>query len=76
MLLIKSKFTPCFFQSRKIRRQRFNVHGPLNKTTGVGTSRDDVNLFECSVSEDMAQEDILETIIDDDDDVNIIYVKG
>ena len=54
-------------------------HGPcetrLPKLQAVGTPKDEVDLFECSISEgDMAQEDILELIIDDDD--NIIDIKG
>ena len=39
--------------------------------------RDEVDLFECSISEgDKAPEDILELIIDDNDDDNIIYIEG
>ena len=49
----------------------------LPKLQAVGTPRDVVDLFECSISEgDMAEEDIFELIIDDDDDDNIIDVEG
>ena len=43
------------------------------------TPRNEVDIFECSISEDdMAQEDILEFTIDDDDDNddNIIDIEG
>ena len=47
----------------------------LPKLQAVDTPRDEVNAFECSISEgEMAQEDILELIIDDDD--NIIDIEG
>ena len=43
---------------------------PLPKLQAVGSQRDEVDIFECSISGcDMAQEDILELIIDDDEDV-------
>ena len=56
-------------------------HGPceslLPKLQAVGTPRDEVDLFEHSISEGgMAQEDILELIFDDDDDDNIIDIEG
>ena len=56
-------------------------HGPceslLPKLQAVGTPRDEVDLFECSISEgDLAQEDISELILDDDDDENIIDKEG
>ena len=56
-------------------------HGPceslLPKSQAVGTPRDEVNLFECSISEgDLALEDISELILDDDDDDNIIDKEG
>ena len=56
-------------------------HGPceslLPKLEAVGTPRDKVDFIEFSISErDIAQEDILEWIIDDDDDDNIIHIEG
>ena len=51
----------------------------LPKLEAVGTPRDEVDFFECSISEgDIAQEDILDLIIDDDDDDddNIIDIEG
>ena len=49
----------------------------LPKFQVVGLPTDEVDLFECSISEgDMAQEDILELIIDDNDDDNIIDIEG
>ena len=56
-------------------------HGPceslLPKLQTVGTPRVEVDLFECSISEgSMAQEDILELIVDVDDDDNIIDKEG
>ena len=56
-------------------------HGPcaslLPKLQAVGTPRDVVDLFECSTSAgDVAKENILELIIDDDDDENIIGIEG
>ena len=49
----------------------------LPKLEAVGTPRDEVDFFECSISEsDIAKEDILEIIIDDDDDGNIIDIEG
>ena len=54
-------------------------HGPceslLPKLKAVGTPRDEIDLFECSISEgDMAQVDVLELIINDNDNDNIINV--
>ena len=46
-----------------------------NKDLMCITPRNEVDLFECSISEgDMAQEDTLELITDDDD--NIIDIEG
>ena len=56
-------------------------HGPceslLPKLQAIGIPTHEVDLFECSISEgDMAKEDILELIIDDDDNDNIIDIEG
>ena len=49
----------------------------LPKLQAVGTPRDGVDLFECSISEgDMVQEDILELITVGDDDDIIIHIEG
>ena len=57
------------------------MHGPceglLPKLQGVGIPRDKVNLLPMlDFNGDMAQEDILELIIDDNDNDNIINIEG